>query len=133
MAAELRKIAALCIKDNKILLVYKKSIGWYITPGGKIDSGETDLDCLKRELKEEVGCEFSNAKFYETFQSITHDNKTIEIKTYLCDLVGDIKLNPNDSITAYVWAALVEANSYPLSETLRDQILPSLVRNKLLS
>lgn len=53
--------AAVIEKDGKILIA-KRRIGdrhggrWEF-PGGKIDSGETPEECLKRELKEELGIE----------------------------------------------------------------------------
>lgn len=37
------------------------------TPGGKIKPGENDEDCLKRELKEEIGAEIVNMKFFKRY------------------------------------------------------------------
>lgn len=48
-------VRALVIKDSKILLVKHTYIpGWY-TIGGAIDKGESPLQAMQRELKEEVG------------------------------------------------------------------------------
>jgi ADP-ribose pyrophosphatase YjhB (NUDIX family) len=57
--------------DNKKLLVVKKTRGPYVNrfdlPGGSFDSNESIIQCLKRELKEEVGCIFSPKKMIGIF------------------------------------------------------------------
>lgn len=40
--------------EGKILVVQEKNGKWNL-PGGGIDHGETPLECLKRELSEELG------------------------------------------------------------------------------
>ena len=59
--------AAVIEKDGKILIA-KRRLGdrhggrWEF-PGGKIDFGETPEECLKRELKEELGIEAEVGEF----------------------------------------------------------------------
>lgn len=48
------RIAAIIIKDKKLLLLKGKGYKELWTPGGKIELGESDEECLKRELKEEI-------------------------------------------------------------------------------
>lgn len=53
-------IATLCfiIKENQVLLIRKKrgfGNGKWNGPGGKTNNGESIVDCVKRELNEEVG------------------------------------------------------------------------------
>lgn len=50
----------LLIKDHKILLVkHTYQNGWY-TVGGAVERGETPLQAIHRELKEEVGVTLKN-------------------------------------------------------------------------
>ena len=51
------KVGGIVIKDKKVLVVRKKTkenFLEFIIPGGKRESGETDLDTLQREMQEEV-------------------------------------------------------------------------------
>ena len=52
----------ICEKDGKILLTQKVSKNETSLVGGGIENGESHLDCLKREFKEEVGCVISSIK-----------------------------------------------------------------------
>lgn len=44
--------------NHEIILV-KKQNGWWDVPGGKIEKGETWIQCLKREAKEEAGIDIN--------------------------------------------------------------------------
>jgi 8-oxo-dGTP diphosphatase len=71
-------ICAIIIKDNKILVTQRSSkmilpLKWEF-PGGKLELGENEIECIIREIKEELNIEIevlrkltSNLHFYESF------------------------------------------------------------------
>ena len=62
-------LTTLCylIKDNKYLMLHRTkkeqdiNSGKYIGVGGHIEEGESPLDCIKREVKEETGLTLNSA------------------------------------------------------------------------
>jgi NAD+ diphosphatase len=54
------------IKDDKILLARSNrfATGWYSVIAGFVEPGEALEDCVKRELKEEVGIEVTNIQYF---------------------------------------------------------------------
>ena len=48
-------VRAVIIRDGKIALVKSKTEGFYKFPGGGIETGETHLEALTRETREEAG------------------------------------------------------------------------------
>ena len=70
--------------DNKIVLVkqYRKSIEkeLYELPSGKIEIGESPLDCAIRELKEETGYSTENLKLiYKYYATPVFSNQLVFI------------------------------------------------------
>ena len=131
--ADINKIGGICIRDKKLLIVHKKGVG-YLSLGGKIEPGETDLECLSREVKEEIGCRVKNPKYFDTFEGPNHDGtQTLKMKCYFCELEGEIKLNPNDKIDGYTWIDRnYEQMEDQIAHMLRAAILPALIKKGLL-
>ena len=127
------KIGLLCIKDKKLLIVHKSTIGLYITPGGKIEANETDKECLSREIEEELGCGIKNLTRFHTFKRINAQGITLKQKCYLGQLKGKITLNSNDNIDDYLWIDRSYRKMHiKLGPMLKYQIIPKLIKGGLL-
>jgi 8-oxo-dGTP diphosphatase len=83
-------------------------------PGGKLEPGETLEDCLKREIKEELGL---TVKILERLPSNTHkysDNKIIELIPFRCSLqTSEIDLKEHSKIE---WATVSQLNYFDWAE-----------------
>jgi len=131
----IKKVAALPIEDNKLLVVFKPSIGLYITLGGKQNSDETEIKCLEREIKEELpGTELIMALEYKKFRDkVVESNEPLLLKTYIVKLSYD-ELIPSREISE---AIFLTKDNFKLYEekcayALRKKIIPSLIKDNYL-
>ena len=130
---KIMKIGLLCIKNKRLLVVHKKTINLYITPGGKIEHNETNEECLQRETREEIGCDVKDLKFFKGFKAIQPDGSVLSQECYFGQLTGDISLNLSDNIDGFLW---IERNynerKVKLAPMLEYQIIPELIKEGLL-
>ncbi len=62
---------ALIVNQGKLLVVkHSKDFDYYALPGGKLEEGENPLECIKREIKEELGVEVKEAKLLYVYRWI---------------------------------------------------------------
>ncbi len=79
--------AALVFRAGKLLITQRYPGahlgGLWEFPGGKRESGETFEDCLRRELREELGIEIEVLELVDT---MTHEypDKTVYLKFFRC-------------------------------------------------
>lgn len=102
----IRKIALAVFRDKKMLQVRtNKQKEVFYTLGGKPEEGEADLDALKREVKEEIGCEIDekSLKFLTEFEDVAHGKKDtlVNIRMYTGKLIGIPK--PSSEIAEIGW------------------------------
>jgi 8-oxo-dGTP diphosphatase len=132
--ADYNKVGLLTMRDDRILLCRKQAgTSRLILPGGCFEPGETDEECLRRELVEELGpVEVANLEYVGTYQdqAAGADNKTVRIELYRGDLVGEPVAN--SEIAALVWFGS-EDDRAQLSPSIRNKIFPDLIRRGLLN
>ena len=88
------KVALAYFKDKKMLQVRtKKQPKVFYTLGGKIEVGEDDIACLKREIREELGCEVDepSLKFLNEFEDVAHGGGMLNVRLYTGKIVGEPK------------------------------------------
>lgn len=124
----IKKVALAVFKDKKLLQVRtsKQEVVFY-TLGGKVKEGESDLQCLKREVWEEVGCSLDEAtlKFLHEFEDVAHgkDNTLVNIRLYEGKLVG--KPKPQSEVVEIGWFD-TKSDKEHLSEIAQRKIFPWL-------
>ncbi len=60
-------VAAIIIKDNKILSVRLTYLNGYALPGGHVQSGENLENALRREVKEETGLTATRLHYFNSY------------------------------------------------------------------
>jgi 8-oxo-dGTP diphosphatase len=128
------KVGLLTIRDNKVLLCRKKrGTPLLILPGGKREAGESSLECLARELREELGD--VTAVSPELIGVYTHaaagdPEKILRIELYRAGLTGEP--HAESEIGELVWFG-PEDDRAMLAPSLAELILPDLIAHGLLT
>lgn len=82
--------------DGRILLVRHTYIrGWHL-PGGGVERGQTVVDALARELREEANVEFGQPPRLQSVHLNTRVTKRDHVVLYLCENVRQIAPKERD-------------------------------------
>lgn len=90
----IHKVALAHFKDKKVIMVRSaKNDEVFYMLGGKPEADETDLECLQREVKEEIDVEIvkDTLKFLHEFQGPAHgkDNTIVKLRLYSGEITGN--------------------------------------------
>ena len=119
--------AAIINANTEIFLVQKGSL--WILPGGKPQEHESDLDCLIREIGEELSGTLieHNITPYKDFRGISpHTKNEILVSVYFARFGSEVYA-PSAEIRGVAW--MKNPKAYALSETSLD-IVNCLINDK---
>jgi 8-oxo-dGTP diphosphatase len=118
-------VAALAVKDGKILLVKRKyppGAGKWSLPGGHVELGERLEEAVLRELKEETGMDGVVKGFLAPVEYIEQDGGQVRyhfvILVYLVEATGEPRAGGDAAEAAFV--PLEEALKMDLTKTTRE-------------
>ncbi len=108
---------AIILKENKILICQRSKemklpLKWEF-PGGKIEKGESKKECLKREIKEELGLD---VEVLDPLEMVVfhYPDFSISLYPFLCRIVsGKLKVAEHAQVK---WAFLNELDIYDWAE-----------------
>lgn len=140
---DLIKIASLSLdKQGRLLIVKPKDKEVWISVGGKLEEGETEVECLKRELMEELNEEITTEpKFYcETpiEQAADGSGITVIVKFYLAN-VGHNLFPDGNEIENFKWISkkdfkdIKSGKSFRIGSGLEHYAIPKLIGDGLMN
>ncbi len=102
-----KKEILLQLRDNKPGIAYP---GYWGALGGHCNIGETPLQCLKRELKEEIGFIAGRTKLVGIFDDGL-GNKVSLYKIKINKKIKDIKLNEGKKLGYFTFPEIIKLHS----------------------
>jgi 8-oxo-dGTP diphosphatase len=112
----IRVVAAVLERDGKYLITQRRPTAvlplmWEF-PGGRVETGETDAQALKRELLHRLGAAIDVGKLI-SFVSHPYEHYVVDLFLYECRLVSE-ELEPK-AVSAFRWVASSDFDQYPFT------------------
>jgi phosphoglycolate phosphatase-like HAD superfamily hydrolase/ADP-ribose pyrophosphatase YjhB (NUDIX family) len=114
--------------SEQVLMVrtHKWSNLWGI-PGGKIKWGESSVDALRREVKEETALDVDDIRFV-LVQDCIHSKEFYRdahfvLLNYTCRCVGATEVTLNDEAREYCWVNVAQALDMAINQPTRKLLL----------
>lgn len=117
-------VAAVIIKDNKVLMCRSRGNEHYYCPGGKLEPGESEEDAIVRECKEEISIDLLPASIEKIFQFEAEaygfkEPRIVVMNCYKFDYTGEI--TPSAEIDDVFWASAADLDK--LAPAAKDLVI----------
>jgi len=133
----LKVVGTMFFKDKKLLIDKPRKRNTYQMIGGKVEEGETPLQAAIRECHEELGdnikLDESLFKLVMDFDEIATSDPNLKIHFYVFEYNGELKgkLTVSEEIENFLWYE-TKMGEEILSNTLKNEVVPYCVKNKLI-
>lgn len=129
MRQRLRVVAAVVRRGDAILISRRPDRpsrrGQWEFPGGKVEPGESEEEALRRELREELGCEPAVGALLLR-HSHRYPDLDVELAFYACTIAPGAPITPL-GVAEIAWARVGTLAGYDFLEADRA-VLPELER-----
>lgn len=127
------RVSVVVIEDGKILLVKhrKGSKQYWVLPGGRLEYGETFVDCAVRELQEETGLVIEAEKFIFLSEAIAPDCSRHIVNVYLKAKVigGKLQLGDEPVLAGVDFLPIADLDQITLFPPIADVIKEAAANN----
>ena len=118
-------VAAIIVRGGKVFATqrgYGEWKGWWEFPGGKMEDGESPVEALKREIREELDAEIEVGELLET---VEWDYPTFHLTMhcFICTLKSEsLHLNEHEAAEWLTRETLHSVKWLPADEGIIDKI-----------
>lgn len=119
-----RGMSGVCLGGRREVLLTKRPVetvyaGWWEFPGGKVEEGESIEECVRRELREEIGIEVADVRRLLGLDCLVHryEHATVRLHPRLCEIAPNSMAPQNLRVSDHLWAGAEELS--------RLQLLPA--------
>ncbi|HUN38142.1 MAG TPA: NUDIX domain-containing protein [Trebonia sp.] len=126
MTTPIDKIAWIRLEDGKVLSTRSRGKDVYYFPGGKREAGETDVQTLVREIREELDVAIApaSASYLGTFEAQAHGHASgvaVRMACYSADYHGI--LTPSSEVEELIWLSYTDrARVSPVDQLIFDHL-----------
>lgn len=128
------RVAAAIISnaDGHTLVVRKRGTSQFMQAGGKIEAGESALEALSRELREEVGIEIDldTTEYIGSYRAVAANEPSTIIRAEVFALTVSGPVDACGEIEEVVWLDSLDSADIELAPLTRDTILPIWVQRR---
>lgn len=120
------KCAGVILEDGKLLVVRKKGSDVFLSPGGKVERGESLQDCVVREIKEEISVDVRDLHFMGTYSSQSAiENTRITLHAWFVKYSGTVAAS--SEIEEIRWIGLGDLETgVKIGSVFLKHVIPSL-------
>ncbi|RSZ56413.1 NUDIX domain-containing protein [Massilia atriviolacea] len=126
------KCAAAIVREKSLLLTRKQGTTTFISPGGKPLPGEAYLDCLAREVREELDVAIQAPSFLGIFYGVSaFEDTPIHMHVYLTDIVGTPRASMEIEEIMWYRPGLGKPG-LTIGSVFANAVIPLLIKEKLI-
>ncbi|MEO3782229.1 NUDIX domain-containing protein [Actinocorallia sp. B10E7] len=119
MAEGSRCVGGVVVRRGELLMVLRgrpPGAGLWSVPGGRVEPGESDVEALVREMREETGLAVVVGKLLGSVKI-----SGFEVHDYLCTVTGG-HLEAGDDAADVRWVPLAEVGGLPVTAGLLETL-----------
>ncbi|WP_063842965.1 NUDIX domain-containing protein [Sphaerimonospora mesophila] len=122
----IRCVGAIVLDDSGRLLLVRRghppAQGSWSLPGGRVEPGETDVEAVRRELREETGLDVVVDRWAGAVERPGPGGVTYEIHDYVATADPPGPLSPGDDAADARWCERADLVRLPLTSGLLDAL-----------
>lgn len=126
---DIHKAAGVLLRDRKFLVARSRGKNIFVAPGGKLEQGESLIEALQRELREELGIEVRSSDLREmgTFYAAAagQESAYLQMDVFFVD-VWKGEITPSAEVEELLWINSAPPAGIEIGSVFLHDVLPRL-------